>query len=68
MYLVPLHHLVVATICNEEDNSGQWGEKYHPDVATMLQQNFYVDDLLKSIKDLKTAFRLLYDIIRICAS
>ena len=35
------------------------GKKYHLDVATMLQQNFYVDDLLKSLKDVQTAIRLL---------
>ena len=39
-------------------------KKYHPDVATTLQQNFYVDDLLKSVKDVQTVIRLLYDIIR----
>ena len=42
------------------------GEIYHPDVVTMLQQNFYVDDLMKSVNDVKTAIRLLYDIIRMC--
>ena len=40
------------------------GNKYHPDVTTMLQ-NFYVDNLL-SVKDVQTAIRLLYDIIRLC--
>ena len=30
------------------------GKKYHPDVATMIQQKFYVDDLLKSVKDVQT--------------
>ena len=44
------------------------GEIYHPDVVTMLQQNFYVDDLMKSVNDVKTAITLLYDIIRMCAS
>ena len=44
------------------------GKKYHPDVAATLQQNFYVDDLLKSVKDVKTAIRLLCDSIRMCAS
>ena len=34
----------------------------------MLQQNFYVDYLLKSVKDVQTAIRLFYDIIRLCAS
>ena len=43
-------------------------KKYHPDVAATLQQNFYVDDLLKSVKDVKTAIRLLCDSIRMCAS
>ena len=38
-------------------------KKYHPDVVTTLQQIFYVDDLLKSVKDVKTAIRLLYEII-----
>ena len=42
------------------------GKKYHPD-ATTLQQNFYVDNLLKSVKDVQTAIRLLYD-ITMCAS
>ena len=44
------------------------GKKYHPDVALTLQQKFYVDDFLKSVKDVKTAIRLLYDIITMCAS
>ena len=44
------------------------GKKYHPDVAATLQQNFYVDNLLKSVKDVKTAIRLLCDSIRMCAS
>ena len=43
-------------------------KKYHPDVVTTLQQIFYVDDLLKSVKDVKTAIRLLYEIIGMCAS
>ena len=54
-------------LCTEGDSSGQW-KKYHPDVATTLQQNFYVDDLQKSAKDVKTAIRLLCDIIRMFAS
>ena len=43
-------------------------KKYHLDVVTTLQQIFYVDDLLKSVKDVKIAIRLLYEIIRMCAS
>ena len=43
-------------------------KKYHPDVAITLQQNVYLDDFLKSVKDVKTAIRLLHDIITMCAS
>ena len=44
------------------------GKKYHPDVATTLQQSFYVGDFMKSVKDVQTAIMLLYDIARLCAS
>ena len=32
-----------------------------------LNRNFYVDDLLKSVKHVKTAIRLLNDVISMCA-
>ena len=32
-----------------------------------LNRNFYVGDLLKSVKDVKTAIRLLHDVINMCA-
>ena len=44
------------------------GKKYHPDVATTPLQNVYVDDLLKSVRDVQTAIRLLHNIVKICAS
>ena len=33
-----------------------------------IQQNFYTHNLLKSVKDVQTAIRLLYNIITMCAS
>ena len=44
------------------------GKKYHPDVATTPLQNVYVDDLLKSVKDVQTAIRLRHNIVKMCAS
>ena len=42
-------------------------ESYHPEVTQFILRNFCVDDLLKSIEDLKTAIRLVHDMISICA-
>ena len=41
--------------------------RYQADVMDTLNRNFYVDDLLKSVKDVKTAIRLLHDVIIMCA-
>ena len=41
--------------------------RYQTDVMDTLNRNFYVDDLLKSVKDVKTAIRLLHDVISMCA-
>ena len=41
--------------------------KYIPNVADTLKKTFYIDDLLKSLKDTDTATRLVYDIINMCA-
>ena len=32
-----------------------------------LNRNFYVNDLLKSVKEVKTAIRLLHSVISMCA-
>ena len=41
--------------------------RYQTDVMDTLNRKFYVDDLLKSVKDVKTAIRLLHDVISMCA-
>ena len=41
--------------------------RYQTDVIDTLNRNFYVDDLLKSVKDVKAAIRLLHDVICMCA-
>ena len=41
--------------------------RYQTDVMDTLKRNFCVDDLLKSVKDVKTATRLLHDVISMCA-
>ena len=41
--------------------------RYQTDVMDALKRNFYMDDLLKSVKDVKTAIRLLHDVISMCA-
>ena len=41
--------------------------RYQTDVMDTLNRNFYVDDLLKSVKDVKTAIRLLHNVISMCA-
>ena len=40
---------------------------YHPDVALTLKRNFYVDDLLKSVKDVSTAVKLIQDVSKMCS-
>ena len=41
--------------------------RYQTDVMDTLNRIFYVDDLLKSVKDVKTAISLLYSLISTCA-
>ena len=41
--------------------------RYQTDVMDTLNRNFYVDDLLRSVKDVKTAIRLLHDVTSMCA-
>ena len=41
--------------------------RYQTDAMDTLNRNFYVDDLLKSVKYVKTAIKLLHDVISICA-
>ena len=38
------------------------------EAADMIQNNFYVDDLLKSVKDLDTAKTLVKNVINMCKS
>ena len=40
---------------------------YHPDVALTLKRNFHVDDLLKSVKDVSTAVKLIPDVSKMCS-
>ena len=41
--------------------------KYDPEVAETLRSNFYVDDLLKSVKDEEIAITLMKDMKALCA-
>ena len=41
--------------------------KYDPEVAEILRRNFYVDDILKSVKDEETAVTLIKDVKALCA-
>ena len=43
-------------------------EVYGRDAATTLLRNFYVDDLLKSMKDVQSARQLVQNVIKICMS
>ena len=43
-------------------------EEFGKEVADMIQNNFYVDDLLKSVKDLETAKTLVKNVIYMCRS
>ena len=51
--------------CNYAQKRTTYGNKsrYQTDVMDTVNRNFYVDDLLKSVKDVKTAIRLLHDVI-----
>ena len=40
---------------------------YHPDVALTLKRNFYVDDLLKYVKDVSTALKLIQSVSKMCS-
>ena len=42
-------------------------EKYQKEVTDTLRRNFYVDDLLKSVRDVNTAICLLHEVIKLCA-
>ena len=54
------NYVLKWTACDNET-------KYIPDVANTLKKNFYVDDLLKSLKDIEAAARLVHDVINMCA-
>ena len=41
--------------------------KHDPEVAETLRSNFYVDDLLKSVKDEEIAVTLIKDVKALCA-
>ena len=41
--------------------------KFYPEVAETLRSNFYVDDLLKSVKDEEIAVTLIKDVKELCA-
>ena len=55
--------------CNYALKRAAYGNRsrYQTDVMDTLNRNFYVDDLVKSVKDVKTAIRLLHDVISMCA-
>ena len=40
---------------------------YHPVVALTLKRNFYVYDLVKSVKDVSTAVKLIQDVSKMCS-
>ena len=42
-------------------------EKYQKKVTDKLRRSFYVDDSLKSVRDVNTAICLLYEVIKLCA-
>ena len=41
--------------------------KYGPEVAETLRNNFHVDDMLKSVSNEETAINLMEGVIKICA-
>ena len=43
-------------------------EKFGKETADVIQDNFYVDDLLKSVEDLDTAKTLVKNVINMCKS
>ena len=43
-------------------------EEFGKEGADVIQNNFYVDDLLKSVKDLDTAKTLVKNVINMCSS
>ena len=43
-------------------------EEFGKETADVIQNNFYVDDLLKSVKDLDTAKTLVKNFINMCRS
>ena len=42
-------------------------EKCQKEVTDTLRRNFYVDNLLKSLRDVNTAICLLHKVIKLCA-
>ena len=57
------------SFCNYALKQTAYGNKsrYQTDVTDTLNRNFYMDDLLKSVKDVYTAIRLLHNVISMCA-
>ena len=50
-----------------EELISRYKSRYQTDVMDTLNRNFYVHDLLKTVKNVKTAVRLLHDVINMCA-
>ena len=63
------HNLVSKSIFCQKKKQTTYDNKsrYQTDVTDTLNRNFYVDDLLKSVKDVNTAIKLLHDVISMCA-
>ena len=53
-------------LCIEENSSLDNKEKYQKEVTDKLRI-FYVDDVLKSVRDASTAICLLHEVIKLCA-
>ena len=57
------------TCCNYALKQTAYDNKsrYQTDVMDTFNRNFYVDDLLKSVKNVKSAIRFLHDVLIMCA-
>ena len=54
-------------LCIEENSSLDNEEKYQKKVTDKLRRIFYVDDVLKSVRDVSTVICLLHEVIKLYA-
>ena len=68
MLLVAHSHHLVAITCSKEHPYIYGEDQFGKAAAETLQDNFYVDDLLKSLDNEREAIKLIKNVKAMCAS